>query len=70
MRALLVRLVVGDDLDGYECVHLLVEMNFDLVGAKLADRVVELRIVPDITDEAIRRLPKRTNSSPGSRRCG
>lgn len=36
----------------------------------LADRVVELQIVPDITDEAIRRLLKRTRSSPGSRRSG
>ena len=36
----------------------------------LADRVVELPIVPDITDEAIRRLLKRTSSSPGSRRRG
>jgi transposase len=36
----------------------------------LADRVVELRIVPDITDEAIRRLLKRTSSSRGSRRSG
>src|ERR1044071_3103549 len=34
------------------------------------DRVVELQIVPDITDEAIRRLLKRTRSSPGSRRSG
>ena len=31
----------------------------------LADRVVELQIVPDISDEAIRRLFKRTNSSRG-----
>jgi transposase len=31
----------------------------------LADRIVELQIVPDITDEAIRLLLKRTNSSPG-----
>jgi transposase len=31
----------------------------------LADRVVELQIVPDITDEAIRLLLKRTSSSPG-----
>lgn len=31
----------------------------------LADRVVELRIVPDITDEAIRLLLKRTGSSRG-----
>ncbi len=31
----------------------------------LADRVVELRIVPDISDEAIRRLLKRTGSSRG-----
>jgi len=36
----------------------------------LADRVVELQIVPDITDEAIRRLLKRTSSSPGSRSNG
>jgi transposase len=36
----------------------------------LADRVVELQVVPDITDEAIRRLLKRTGSSPGSRRRG
>jgi transposase len=31
----------------------------------LADRVVELQIVPDITDEAIRLLLKRTSSSRG-----
>ncbi len=36
----------------------------------LADRVVELQIVPDITDEAIRLLLKRTSSSRGSRRSG
>ena len=36
----------------------------------LADRVVELQLVPDISDEAIRRLLKRTNSSPCSRRSG
>ncbi len=36
----------------------------------LADRVVELELVPDISDEAIRRLLKRTSSSPGSRRSG
>src|SRR5688572_17880396 len=36
----------------------------------LADRVVELALVPDISDEAIRRLLKRTRSSPGSRRSG
>jgi transposase len=36
----------------------------------LAGRVVELQIVPDITDEAIRRLIKRTSSSTGSRRSG
>src|SRR5688572_12115845 len=36
----------------------------------LADRIVELQIVPDITDEAIRRLLKRTSSSPGSRSNG
>ena len=31
----------------------------------LADRVVELQLVPDITDEAIRLLLKRTSSSRG-----
>jgi transposase len=31
----------------------------------LADRIVELQIVPDITDEAIRLLLKRTSSSRG-----
>jgi transposase len=31
----------------------------------LAERVVELQIVPDITDEAIRLLLKRTSSSHG-----
>lgn len=36
----------------------------------LADRVVELALVPDISDEAIRRLLKRTGSSPGSRKSG
>jgi transposase len=36
----------------------------------LADRVVELQVVPDITDESIRRLLKRTSSSRGSRRNG
>ena len=36
----------------------------------LAERVVELEIVPAITDEAIRRLLKRTSSSPGSRSNG
>jgi transposase len=36
----------------------------------LADRVVELQLVPDISDEAIRRLLKRMRSSPGSRRSG
>jgi transposase len=36
----------------------------------LADRVVEHRLVPDITDEAIRRLLKRTSSSRGSTRSG
>src|SRR3954454_3130630 len=34
----------------------------------LADRVVELELVPDISDEAIRRLLKRTASSRGSTR--
>jgi transposase len=36
----------------------------------LADRVVELQLVPDITPEAIRLLLKRTSSSRGSRRSG
>ena len=36
----------------------------------LADRVVELELVPDITDEAIRLLLKRTSSSRGSTRSG
>ena len=36
----------------------------------LADRVVELQLVPDITDEAIRLLLKRTSSSRGSRSNG
>ena len=36
----------------------------------LADRVVELQVVPDITDEAIRLLLKRASSSPGSRKRG
>jgi putative transposase len=36
----------------------------------LADRVVELALVPDISDDAIRRLLKRTNSSRGSTRSG
>jgi transposase len=31
----------------------------------LADRVVDLQIIPDISDEAIRQLLKKTNSSPG-----
>lgn len=31
----------------------------------LADRVVELEVVPDISDESIRRLLKRGRSSPG-----
>ena len=36
----------------------------------LADRLVELEMVPDITDEAIRRRLKRTSSSRGSRSSG
>ena len=36
----------------------------------LADRVVELQIVPDLTDESIRRLLKRTSSSRGFRSSG
>ena len=36
----------------------------------LAERVVELQVVPDITDEAIRLLLKRTSSSRGSRSSG
>jgi len=31
----------------------------------LADRLVELGVIPDISDEAIRRLLKKTISSPG-----
>ena len=31
----------------------------------LADRLVELEVIPDISDESIRRLLKKTNSSPG-----
>ncbi len=36
----------------------------------LADRVVELELVPDITPEAIRLVLKRTGSSRGARRSG
>jgi transposase len=36
----------------------------------LADRLVELEMVPDITDEAIRLLLKRTSSSRGSTSSG
>jgi transposase len=36
----------------------------------LADRLIELEMVPDITDEAIRLLLKRTSSSRGSRSSG
>jgi transposase len=36
----------------------------------LADRVMELELVPDISDEAIRRLLKRTPSSRGSTGSG
>ena len=36
----------------------------------LADRAVELALVPDISDEAIRRLIKRTSSSRGSTGSG
>ena len=36
----------------------------------LADRVVESEFVPDISDEAIRRLLKRTNSSHGGTSSG
>ncbi len=36
----------------------------------LADRAVELRLVPDITDEAIRLLLKRTSSSRGCSSSG
>jgi transposase len=31
----------------------------------LADRLIELDVIPDISDEAIRRLLKKTSSSPG-----
>ena len=36
----------------------------------LADKLIELEMVPDITDEAIRLLLKRTGSSRGSRSSG
>src|SRR5688572_4236510 len=36
----------------------------------LAERVVELELVPAISDEAIRRLLKKTGSSRGSTRSG
>jgi transposase len=36
----------------------------------LADRLVELEVIPDISDESIRRLLKKTSSSPGSRKNG
>jgi transposase len=36
----------------------------------LAERLVELEVIPDISDESIRRLLKKTNSSPGSKRSG
>jgi transposase len=36
----------------------------------LADRLVELELLPDITDEAIRLLLKRTSSSRGSTSSG
>jgi transposase len=36
----------------------------------LADRLIELEMVPDITDEAIRLLLKRTSSSRGARSSG
>ena len=36
----------------------------------LADKLIELELVPDITDEAIRLLLKRTSSSRGSRSSG
>lgn len=36
----------------------------------LADRLVELEVIPNISDESIRRLLKKGASSPGSRRSG
>ena len=36
----------------------------------LADRIVELEVIPAISDEAIRRLLKKTGSSPGSSGSG
>ena len=36
----------------------------------LADRLVELEVIPAISDEAVRRLLKKTRSSPGSRSSG
>lgn len=31
----------------------------------LADRLIELEVIPDISDESVRRLLKKTSSSPG-----
>ncbi len=36
----------------------------------LADRLIELRVVESITDETVRRLLKKTTSSPGRRKSG
>jgi transposase len=36
----------------------------------LADRLVELGVVETISHEAVRETLKKTNSSPGNRRCG
>jgi transposase len=36
----------------------------------LADRLIELRVVESITDETVRRLLKKTTSSPGRRKNG
>lgn len=36
----------------------------------LADKLIELRIVDSITDETVRKLLKKTTSSPGRRRNG
>ena len=36
----------------------------------LADRLVELEVVESISDETVRRVLKKTISSPGASRCG
>jgi len=36
----------------------------------LADRLIELKVIESITDETVRRLLKKTTSSPGRRKSG